>query len=196
MADQFRTGAGFILFPESRIQPMAEYTAVVFTGLKAYTTPNTTFGARDPVDGVWGLRIYPRKDVAFDIGYRYMLNLRGANDRHGFVVKIGTGFRPEKALPVNHPPAASCSADKSMVFMESGDTVAVSATASDPDNDPLTYTWSASGGRVDGSGPQVRWLSVGTAAGNYTVTLHVDDGRGGAASCSTVIRLEPRPNRP
>ena len=72
----------------------------------------------------------------------------------------------------------------------------VSASASDPDNDPVTYTWSASGGRVDGSGPQVRWLSAGVAAGTYTVLLKVDDGRGGAASCSADIRVEPKPNRP
>ena len=69
-----------------------------------------------------------------------------------------------------------------MVYLDSGDTVAVTATAADPDNDPLTYTWSASGGRVDGTGPQVRWLSAGTAAGSYTVTVQVDDGRGGSAS--------------
>ena len=66
----------------------------------------------------------------------------------------------------------------------------------DPDNDPLTYTWTANGGRVDGNGPQVRWLSAGTAVGTYTVTLHVDDGRGGAATCSADIRVEPKPNRP
>jgi outer membrane protein OmpA-like peptidoglycan-associated protein len=196
MATQLRTGAGFISFPESRIQPMVEYTAVVFTGLKAYTTPDTTFGARDPVDAVWGLRMYPWKNLAFDVGYRYMLNLQGANDRHGFVVKIGAGFWPEAAPPVNHPPSASCSADKSMVYLDSGDMVAISAMASDPDNDPLTYTWSSSGGRVDGDGPQVRWLSAGTTPGSYTVTLHVDDGRGGAASCSTTVRVEPKPNHP
>ncbi len=196
MADQFRTGAGFILFPESRFQPMAEYTTVLFTTSGSSFTPDTTFGARDPVDGVWGLRMYPWKHMAFDVGYRYMLNLKDLNDRHGFVVKLGTAYWPEKTPPANQSPTASCSADKSMVYLESGDMVAVSAAASDPDNDPLTYTWSASGGRVDGNGPQVRWLSAGTAAGNYTVTLHVDDGRGGAASCSTDIRVEPKPNRP
>src|SRR6266699_3118815 len=98
MADQFRTGAGFIMLPESRIQPMAEYTAVIFTGHKASTTPDTTFGAREPVDEVVGFRLYPTRNMAFDVGYRYMLNLKGANpnDRHGFVVKIGTGVWPEK----------------------------------------------------------------------------------------------------
>jgi hypothetical protein len=196
LADQFRTGVGLIFFPESRFQPMSEYTGIVYIGHKLQQTPDTTFGTRDPVDEVVGFRVYPWKNIAFDIGYRYMLNLKGANDRHGFVIKMGAAVWPEKAPPGNHPPSASCSVDKSMVYLDSGDTVAVSAMASDPDNDPLTYTWSSSGGHVDGDGPQVRWLSAGTAAGTYTVTLHVDDGRGGAASCSADIRVEPKPNRP
>lgn len=197
MADQFRTGAGFILFPEGRFQPMTEYTAVVFTNNNFAHTPNTTFGARDPVDGVWGLRMYPWRNLAIDVGYRYMLNLKNLNDRSGFVVKIGTAYWPEKAPPPsNRPPTASCSADKNMLYLGSNDTVAVTATAYDPDNDPLTYTWSASGGQVDGTGAQVRWLSAGTAAGSYTVKVRVDDGRSGAANCGVDIRVEPKPNRP
>jgi PKD domain len=196
LADQFRTGAGLIFFPESRFQPMSEYTGIVYIGHKLQQTPDTTFGARDPVDEVVGFRVYPWKNIAFDIGYRYMLNLKGANDRHGFVIKMGAAVWPEKAPPANRPPSASCSVDRNSLYLDSGDTVAVSAMASDPDNDPLTYTWSSNGGHVDGDGPQVRWLSAGTAVGTYTVTLHVDDGRGGAASCSADIRVEPKPNRP
>ena len=196
--DQFRSGAGLLFFPESRIQPMTEYTGVIFTGVRGLSTPDTTFGARDPVDGVWGFRLYMMKNIAVDLGYRYMLNLKGLNDRNGFVVKVGAAYWPEKAPPPppNRSPTASCTADKNMVYLGSGDTVGVSANASDPDNDPLTYTWSASGGRIDGNGPQVRWLSAGTTAGTYTATLHVDDGRGGSATCTADIRVEPRPNRP
>src|SRR5258706_10551820 len=119
-----------------------------------------------------------------------MLNLKGAHDRHGFVIKMGAAVWPEKEPAANHSPSASCSVDKSMVYFDSGDSVAVSATASDPDNDPLTFTWSSNGGHVDGNGPHVRWLSGGVPVGNYTVTLHVDDGRGGAASWGAGIRLE------
>jgi len=196
MADQFRTGAGFIFSPESRFQPMVEYNALVYIGHRQQQTPDTTFGARDPIDEVVGFRVYPWKNVAFDIGYRYMLNLKGLNDRHGFVIKMGAVDWPEKQAPSNHPPTASCSVDKSMVYVDSGDSVAVNATASDPDNDPLTYTWSSNGGRVDGDGPHVRWLSAGAPVGNYTVTLHVDDARGDAASCSADIRVETKPNHP
>jgi len=151
---------------------------------------NTTFGARrDPVDEVVGFRVYPWRNIAFDIGYRSMLNLKGAHDRHGFVIKMGAAVWPEKR--VARKSFAECFLFRGQehgVYFDSGDSVAVSATASDPDNDPLTYTWSSNGGHVDGDGPHVRWLSAGAPVGNYTVTLHVDDGRGGAASCSADIR--------
>ena len=174
---------------------MMEYSGVVFVSAPK-TPPDTSFGARDPVDGVWGLRMYPWKNIAFDIGYRRMLNLRDLNDRSGFVIKIGTAYWPEKAPPVNHPPTVSCTADKSMVYLDSGDAVAINCIGSDPDNDPLTYTWSSTGGKVDGNGPQVRWLSASTPLGSYTIMAKVDDGRGGSASSSVAVNVEPKPNHP
>jgi len=195
MPDQVRIGVGFLMFPESRFQPMVEYSGVVFVSAPG-TPPDTSFGARDPIDGVWGLRMYPWKNIGIDLGYRRMLNLRDLNDRSGFVIKIGTAYWPEKAPPVNHPPTVSCSEDKSMVYLDSGDAVTVNCTGSDPDNDPLTYTWSSSCGKVDGNGPQVRWLSAGVPVGSCTITTKVDDGRGGSASSSVAVRVEPKPNHP
>jgi hypothetical protein len=195
MPDQVRTGVGFLMFPGSRFQPMLEYSGVVFVSTPN-TQPDNSFGARDPVDQVSGLRVYPWKFLAFDVGYRRMLNLRDLNDRSGFVIKIGTAYWPEKAPPVNHPPTVSCTADKSMVFLDSGDAVAIKCTGSDPDNDPLTYTWTSTCGKVDGNGPQVRWLSAGVPLGSCTITAKVDDGRGGSASSSVAISVEPKPNHP
>jgi hypothetical protein len=195
MPDQLRTGAGIQLFPESRIQPMMEYSGVVFVSAPD-TPPDNSFGAREPVDGVWGLRVYPWRNIAFDLGYRRMLNLHDLNDRNGFVIKIGTAYWPEKAPPVNHPPTITCTADKGSVYLDSGDTVTVNCNASDPDNDPLTYTWSSTCGRVDGTGPTVRWLSAGVPVGSCTVTAKVDDGRGGSANTSVNVAVQPKPNRP
>lgn len=195
MPDQVKTGAGLLMLPESRIEPMMEYTGTVFVSAPG-TPPDTSFGARDPVDGIWGVRIYPWKNLGIDIGYRRMVNLRDLNDRSGFVIKIGTAYWPEKAPPVNHPPTVNCTADKSSVYLDSSDTVAVSCNGSDPDNDPLTYTWSSTCGRVDGTGPQVRWLSAGVPVGSCTITAKVDDGRGGSASSSVNVSVEPKPNHP
>ena len=61
MPDQVRTGVGILLFPESRFQPMMEYSGLFFVSAPD-TPPDNSFGARDPVDGVWGIRMYPWKE--------------------------------------------------------------------------------------------------------------------------------------
>jgi outer membrane protein OmpA-like peptidoglycan-associated protein len=103
---------------------------------------------------------------------------------------------PNPPPPPNHPPVAACAANPASVYAGSGDSVAVHVTASDPDNDPLTYSYTATGGAVEGTGPDGRWTSTGLSAGSYTVNAKVDDGRGGTATCSTDIRVEPKPNQP
>jgi len=79
----------------------------------------------------------------------------------------------------------SCSADPSSVSV--GDSVRITATASDPDNDPLTYSWDTTGGRLTGSGPSVRLDTSGLKPHGYTVNGHVNDGRGGTADCSVSV---------
>jgi outer membrane protein OmpA-like peptidoglycan-associated protein len=113
----------------------------------------------------------------------------------GIVLRFGLPHEAPPA-PVNHPPVAACTASPTSVFAGSADTVAVHVNASDPDNDPLTYSYTATGGVVDGSGPDARWNFAGAAPGNYTVTAQVNDGKGGTASCATDIKVEERPNRP
>jgi hypothetical protein len=193
-ADQFLAGVGVIVFPRSRIQVMEETDGVVFVGRH---TPDMTFGARDPVAGVWGLRFYLNNAIAVDAGYRYMLNLSNAVDRSGFIVKIGTTWEKEKPfVPVNRSPVVACSVDKDSVFSGTGDAITITATASDPDGDAITYTWMTTGGNVTGNGSQERWAFGNIMPGNYTATVRVDDGRGGNSTCTVDARVDPRPNRP
>lgn len=107
------------------------------------------------------------------------------------------GFPKEAPpAPVNHPPVAACTANPASLFAGSGDSAAIHVNASDADNDTLTYSYTATGGAVDGTGPDARWNSSGVAVGTYTVTASVSDGKGGTASCATDIKVEQRPNRP
>lgn len=56
--------------------------------------------------------------------------------------------------------------------------IGVTVDAVDPENDVLNYNYEVSGGRIEGSGANVKWDLTGAAAGRYTITAAVDDGCG------------------
>ncbi|MGB6200493.1 MAG: hypothetical protein WBF35_13190 [Candidatus Acidiferrales bacterium] len=192
-AKTFTVGGGILLFPHKRIQLINEYTGEMYYG---DSTPTETFGPRDPVDAIWGVRLFPASWLGVDLGYRYMINLPFLQDRNGFVIKVGAVHAPRKAAPVDHPPTVSCTANPTSVYFGSGDQVAVNCPASSPDNDTLTYNYTANCGGVDGTGPEVHWLSAGVPIGTCTVTVHVDDGHGGTATGSVDIQVIAKPNHP
>jgi outer membrane protein OmpA-like peptidoglycan-associated protein len=192
-AKTFTIGGGVLLFPHKRIQPMTEYTGVMYYG---DSTETESFGPRDPVDGVWGVRLFPISWLGFDLGYRYMLNEKHLQDSNGFVFKVGAVHAPHKAPPVDHPPTVSCTADPTSVYFGSGDSSAVNCPAVSPDNDTLTYNWTSTCGKIDGTGPAVHWLSAGVPIGTCTATVHVDDGHGGTVSGSADIQVIAKPKHP
>jgi outer membrane protein OmpA-like peptidoglycan-associated protein len=92
-----------------------------------------------------------------------------------------------KIIP-NKPPTIEC--QTSTIDMWSGETKELRAAAKDPDGDKLTYTWSGTG--VSGSGETAKFDAAGVKAGSYTVTVTVDDGRGGKASCGMTVNVSER----
>ena len=111
----------------------------------------------------------------------------------GLVLHFGGAPPPP---PPNHPPAVTLTASPTKVVAGSGDTIVLQAKCSDPDNDPLTYKWTTTGGTVEGSGAEVRWNSKDAKEGTYTASVTCDDGRGGTANASTDVQVEQKPNTP
>jgi outer membrane protein OmpA-like peptidoglycan-associated protein/opacity protein-like surface antigen len=120
---------------------------------------------------------------------RWQKNVRLSS---GLVFRFG-GHEP---APPRAAMSASCSADREMVFADSGDVIAVHARAATSDRYPVSYSWSASEGVIDGTGPDVRWSSAGHKTGAYSVKVRVENGRNGSAECQTSLRVEQRPNQP
>lgn len=88
-----------------------------------------------------------------------------------FVINI----LPSSMDPIIH----SLTANPSTV--SPNDTSTITCNASDPDNNPLTYSWSATNGSISGAGLTVTWTAP-ASAGTYTVTCTASDGEGGNAS--------------
>jgi hypothetical protein len=120
---------------------------------------------------------------------------RQNNFRIGTGIVLRWGYPPEPPKP-NHPPVASCSASPTSVYQGSTEAIGIHVAATDADNDPLTYSYTSTGGTVDGTGPDVRFNPAGLAIGSYTVNAKVDDGRGGTATCAVDVAVTKRPNRP
>ena len=94
--------------------------------------------------------------------------------------------------PGNNPPQiSSVSADP--VNLAPGEISTVACVATDPDGDTLTYSWRYSGpceAAIPGTSSTVDWTVAG-ALGTYTVTVTVNDGKGGTAegSCSVTVEV-------
>jgi hypothetical protein len=70
-----------------------------------------------------------------------------------------------------------------------GSVVSITVNATDADGDTLSYTWSANGGTIDGSGATINWTAP-VASTNYTITVTVTDGNGGQVQDSVTIAVE------
>ena len=110
-------------------------------------------------------------------------NMGGAKISGGLVFKFGSVGPP----PV--PPSASCSAQPTDVF--AGEPVQITTQPSNFNpKRTLTYSYTATGGKVNGTGQTVNVDTAGLAPGSYTVTSNVTDGKKGAATCSATFNVK------
>jgi len=93
---------------------------------------------------------------------------------------------------VNNPPSCDAGSDKTVNENQS---VQLDCSASDPDGDSLSYSWSCTGGSLNNSSilqPVYTAPSV-TADTDYACTLSVSDGKGGNCSDSMIVHVKDIP---
>lgn len=105
-------------------------------------------------------------------------------------LRLSSGGRPGSILP-NRPPNIGLATSTAYIATNAGAQVNLKAIACDPDGDSVLYTYTATGGRINGDGPSAIWdLSNVTRPGTYTVSVEVDDGCGCMSVDSTQVTLE------
>ena len=103
----------------------------------------------------------------------------GMTDSCTFNVSVNR--RPNPALSL------SLGLDKTEVF--ECETVTAKATASDPDNDPLTYTWKVNGKTRSETTPTLKISTCGFAGGSHTVSVTTKDDRGDSKTQTASFRV-------
>ena len=66
--------------------------------------------------------------------------------------------------------------------------------ASDPNNDPLTYSWSVDGEVVTNSGRSLEFRSESHSVGSHTIGVAVTDIDSLTANCQFILTIDRRPN--
>ena len=94
----------------------------------------------------------------------------------------------EKYISDHAPVITSLTANPTSISV--GSFITLTCNASDPDKDPLTYTWSATDGVVSGTGSQITWIAP-TIGGAYTISCTVSNGKGGATRQSVNVNITP-----
>jgi outer membrane protein OmpA-like peptidoglycan-associated protein len=162
---------------------------------------------RNPIDGTIGIVWQHRNGFFADASLTFNLAHRPRSDvglsdkfgdRMGRQVRIGyhPGVRvyvapapPPMAPPAlaNRPPTVTARCEPCTV--EVGKASTVTADATDPDGDPLTYRWSAPAGTLTSPSDRVTPWTAPMQPGPVQLTVQVDDGRGGTASANVTIQV-------
>ena len=142
--------------------------------------------SKDPVDAYLGLRAFGGKAFALSGAVNYHIT---GTDVPGVQDSDCLGFYVQAVLKrtIDEPPTVECSAQPTTVT--EGDTATVNATMFDPDDDDLTVTWKASGGKLTEHDDSATFDSTGLTAGRYSVMVEVSDGEK-VASCTADINVE------
>jgi hypothetical protein len=174
----------------------------LFAGNDANTTINQTTNVIVPGRGVVVIpsTTRPATTGGFPRGFIE------SEDANGYIAQVWFGRRNARApefLP-NQAPTVTLSTATSTITLPCPEgttstgscqvgtpmTVSLSANATDPDGDTLLYTYSTSGGRITGEGPNVSWDLTGVQPGTYTATVEVDDGCGCMSFSSTTVTVQ------
>ena len=209
--DELLAGVGFDFPINKHFQLIAEARSTMYV---AGRTPNAF--NNNPVEVLGGVRIFPARWWGIGAAYRRHMNQQDSghfdglptgfaqsDDPNGFIFQFWAGHRNPRTIPhINVGPSGSVSSSSTSItlpcppgtFNESctasaSRSVDLTAAYTDPENDPLTYTWSVTGGTLSGEGRSVSWDLGTLSPGTYTATVSVSDGAAPAVTGTATVTI-------
>jgi outer membrane protein OmpA-like peptidoglycan-associated protein len=88
------------------------------------------------------------------------------------------------------PPTVTCVINPQQIIQDEKATVHATVVA--PKKETINYAWTASGGKLTGSGDTASFDATGVAPGKYTVTVTVTDKHKHSVPCATDITVEKK----
>ena len=151
-----------------------------------------------------GIIIVPGTTVTGTAANGVPLGFKFSEDPNGFGLQIFAGHRNNRETykRQNLPPTVSTTASSSYITRpcyegtssptcptSANYVIQLTASASDPENDVLMYTWTVTGGKITGEGKNVTWDLTGSQNGSYTATVQVSDGSNPAVAGSASVSI-------
>jgi hypothetical protein len=87
----------------------------------------------------------------------------------------GCGGSGGTVPPISHSPTITSLTASPQSPIETNQSTVITCSASDPDGDSLTYTWSKTGGTITGTGSAITWTAP-DIEGTYIIICTVSDG--------------------
>ena len=147
----------------------------VVTGKPA---PTVKF-SKDDSGGVWGTK---KVQVNIHRGEPYTLTATAKNSEGEDTATLALTWGCNSNPVINDITLSSAT----IVINKTYD---VTASATDPDGDSLTYKWTVSGGAINNDAANPMKWTTPNAAGDYTIQVKVTDGKGGEATKSKTVSV-------
>ena len=196
------------LHGEAHFDDSLTYSAVPVIGDDG-SIPPVTSNIDSPFNASLGLTWLGTNGMFAGAGVNWRVNMDG-RDEFGFGDETGdsigfqfrVGYHPgvrvyvppppppppaPPAAPRNQPPTVTARCEPCTV--EIGRTSTVTADATDPDGDRLTYKWSGPAGKFGNPADRQTPWTAPMQEGPVQLTVQVDDGRGGTASANVTIQV-------
>ena len=145
----------------------------VVTGKPA---PTVKF-SKDDSGGVWGTK---KVQVNIHRGEPYTLTATAKNSEGEDIATLPLTWGCNSNPVINDITLSSAT-------IEINKTYDVTANATDPDGDSLTYKWTVSGGAINNNAANPMKWTTPNSAGDYTIQVKVTDGKGGEATKSKTV---------